>query len=112
MQVQKFGLKDWEERGKRWEELEYVDGVEVVVKRDELKYPDGQIVTTITYKVYVKEEEDDDEEFEAFIARMQGEWTSYIENTYRLAWTGFVDWVRPRGIWFRGEVGKYGVNFK
>ena len=106
MQVQKFGLLDWEARWKRKEELEHVNGIEILKS---WKVDNG--VQTEIWKVYLQPEpaefddEDDEirctEDVELVIAEIQGERRSYIENTYRLAYVAYFDAWRPGGIWFR-----------
>ena len=106
MQVQKFGLVDWEARGKRAAELEFVSGIEILKS---WRTDDG-LVKEI-WRVFLKPEpeefDDEDDEIrstddvELVIASIQGEERTYIENNYRLVYVGYFDAWRPGGIWFR-----------
>lgn len=106
MQVQKFGLVDWEARGQRAAELEFVSGVEILKS---WRTDDG-LVKEI-WRVFLKPEpeefddEDDEirstEDVELVIAEIQGERKTYIENNYRLVYVGYFDAWRPGGVWFR-----------
>ena len=102
MQVRKFSIEDWELRGKKWQELKYVSGIQYYTHVEETKGEDGQTEKTVVIRVYTdtKEEEED---FEALVARLQGETIAYIENTCTPLWVGYIDRWRPAGIWFRGQ---------
>ena len=103
MQVRKFSIEDWETRGKKWQELEYVSGIQYYAHLEEIKGEDGQTEKTAVIKVYPDvKEEDEEEDFQALVARLQGETMAYLENTCTPLWVGFIDRWRPAGIWFRG----------
>ena len=103
MQVRKFSIEDWEIRGKKWQELEYVSGIQYYAQVDEIKGEDGQTEKIVVIRVYPDTKEEEEEDFEDLVARLQGETIAYLENTYTPLWVGYIDKWRPAGIWFRGQ---------
>lgn len=102
MQVQKFGLVDWERRGKNVAELEYVNGIYIYSEEGEVECGAcGQREPATLLKIYVKQEDDEEEELTAAIARMQGEFWTWLQNACTPAWIGVVSRHHPRGLFAR-----------
>lgn len=108
MQVQKFGLRDWEIRGKKASELDYVSGIEIWHAQAKTKCPKcGRKQDAIVAKIFVKQEEEDDEikvdGVDLMIAEIQGEVRAYWENTCTVAWYGVINKCNPEGVWVKEE---------
>ena len=63
----------------------------------------GKFEEGLLMKVFLKDEDDEDVAFEEAVAKMQGEFWTWLENTCKVAWVGVLSPHYPEGLWFNGE---------